>query len=208
MQSVATITLAKARFFARQASQADANDREAITNNLEAAIVFARSVTFHLQSQFAHVPGFDAWYAEKQKQLREDRLGRFLLEQRNYVLKVGPAPVSRSISVSITESLSLTSELSVKVVRGRPWYRRSLKILLEDATYPLREWIRKLQDRWAKKRAAREAEQNSSAIVLDAMFFTDPEWEHTPALELLSRQLMSLEGLVLEAEARFLRRSA
>jgi hypothetical protein len=62
MDSIAAGTIKKARFFVDQASRTDPNDREAITNNVEAAIVFARSVTIHLQSEFAHVPGCHEWY--------------------------------------------------------------------------------------------------------------------------------------------------
>jgi hypothetical protein len=206
MRSVAITTLGKARFFAEQAGLAGANDREAVTNNLEAAIVFARSVTFHLQSQFAHAPGFDVWYAEQQQRLRNDRLGRFLLEQRNYVLKVGPAPIKRNISVSITDTLQMTAELSIKVIRGQPWYRRSPKTLVEDATYPLREWMNKASQRRRSRRAA-QAAQPRNATVSDAMFFADPEWDGIPALELLNRQFIVLDGVVADAEARFLDRA-
>lgn len=141
MESVAGVTLEKARFFVDQAGQADPNDREAIANYLEAAIVFARSITFHLQSQFAHISGFGEWYAEQQKRLADDHLSRFMLHQRNYVLKVGPASLKRIVGVTFTESIMLSDEVSVRVVRGKPWYRRSPRILLLDAIFPLRERI-------------------------------------------------------------------
>lgn len=203
MESVAGVTLEKARFFVDQAGQADPNDREAIANYLEAAIVFARSITFHLQSQFAHISGFGEWYAEQQKRLADDHLSRFMLHQRNYVLKVGPASLKRIVGVTFTESIMLSDEVSVRVVRGKPWYRRSPRILLLDAIFPLRERIH----RWRQRRTQIKAAQSrcsSSSVVQDALFFTDAEWKDTPALELLNRQLATLEEIVMQAEAQFL----
>jgi hypothetical protein len=107
MESIAAGTLRKARFFVEQIRRADTNDRDTITIYLESAIVFARSVTFHLQSQFAHILGFKEWYEEQQRRLGDDPLSRFLLQQRNYVLKEGPAPVNRVIGISIAESVIL-----------------------------------------------------------------------------------------------------
>jgi len=97
MESTASLTLRKARLFLAQARAADPNDRDAIASNLEAAIVFCRSVTFHLQSQFAHSTGFVEWYAEQQHRLGEQPLSRFMLNQRNYVLKVGPANTTLNV---------------------------------------------------------------------------------------------------------------
>jgi hypothetical protein len=40
------------------------------------------------------------------------------------------------------------------------------------------------------------------------LFFTDAEWEDTPALELLKRQLATLEEIVMQAEVQFLSNGA
>jgi hypothetical protein len=144
MESVARVIPATARFFVDQASRIDpnrSNDREALTNYLQAAIVFMRSVTFHLQKQFAHTAGFNEWYAQQQQRLSEDRLSRFLLQQRNYVLKEGPINIHRIIELEMMESLHVSGSASVRIIRGKPWYRRSPKVLLEDAIYPMREWL-------------------------------------------------------------------
>jgi hypothetical protein len=53
LRSVAAGTLFKATFFLDAARLADPNDHAAVANNIEAVIVYARSVTFHLQSEFA-----------------------------------------------------------------------------------------------------------------------------------------------------------
>lgn len=205
MQSRASLTLAKARLFLEQAGRADRNDRHTIATNLEGAIVFCRSVTFHLQSQFAHAPGFDAWYAEQQSILREQRLGRFLLEQRNYVLKVGPAIVNRIVGVSITESVMMHDEISVEVVRGQPWYRRTLKILFEDLMYPLRQQILQWRERRRWRAATKKkAAETAGIITTDELHFADAEWKEIPAIQLIEQQLVVLRKIVAEAEARFL----
>ena len=132
-RSIAETTLLKARFFVEQASGTQPHDRVRLTNYLEAAIIFTRSVTLHLQKQFAGIPGFEEWYAKQQHQLRADPLSQFLLAQRNYVLKEGPVSVKRIIQLHLTESVHVSESVSVKVVSGKPWYKRSPRILGEDA---------------------------------------------------------------------------
>ena len=204
MASVAAVTLLKARFFVEQANRADPNDRAAFTNYLEAAIVFARSVTFHLQKQFATAAGFNEWYAKQQKRLAEDQLSRFLLHQRNYVLKEGPVTIRRIVEVEMTTSNHIAGSFSVRIIRGKPWYRRSPKILFEDAIDPVREWLHEWRQRRAASNAAHAHRQTPSSAVRDALYFNDSEWAETPAIELLRRQLDLLEEIVRAAEARFL----
>jgi hypothetical protein len=207
MESVARVTLATARFFVDQASRIDPNcpnDREALTNYLQAAIVFMRSITLHLQKQFAHTPGFHEWYAQQQQRLRADRLSRFLTDERNYVLKEGPVNIHRIIEVEMMECLHVSGSASVRIIRGKPWYRQSPKVLLEDAIYPMRGWLRRWRDRRSSIKAAQAHRQASAGVGRDRLFFTEPEWAGTPAIDLLRRQLASLDEIVLEAEARFL----
>ncbi len=203
MESTASITLRKARFFLDQARAADPNDRHAIASNLEAAIVFCRSVTFHLQGQFAHSAGFADWYAEHQRRLGEQPLSRFMLKRRNYVLKVGPAIVTRIVDVSVAESLVMHGEVSVQIRRGQPWYRRSLKVLISDLLHPLRQSVRLWQERRRWRRQAKKSAKSSAVVTRDELRFTDPEWGGTPALDLVDQQLTILADIVKEAEARF-----
>lgn len=204
MTITAAETLKKAFLFVRQARTTSPSDRDALVANFEAAVVFCRSVTFHLQSQYAHSPGFRQWYEAKQEQLRRDALSRFLLEQRNYVLKVGPAPVRRVINVSIVESdgISLTDTVSARVIRGQPWYRRSPRILYADLVYPLREFLAMRRHRAAAKSTNR-ALQPSVAQATHDLYFQQAEWSGSPALDLLERQLQMLSVLVHEASGRF-----
>ena len=63
--STARATLDTARFFCDAAGRA-ADDVEAFRRYLQAAIVFARSVTFHLQKEYSDSAGFkDSWWPQK-----------------------------------------------------------------------------------------------------------------------------------------------
>ncbi len=205
MNTVARLTLAKARFFVDQAAKATPNERDAFCNYLEAAIVFARSVTSHLQKEFAERPGFDAWYAMQQRSLGESRLAKFLLERRNYILKEGPVPIRRIVDMTLTESVAVSSSVTVKVIRGAPWFRRSPRILFYDAIYPLRNRLHSIRQRRAQLRAkaSRPQSDHSPSLTRDEIYFSDPEWAAVPAIELLQRQLDEVAVIVLEAERKF-----
>lgn len=205
MKSTASLTLSKAHTFLEQAQRADRNDYHAISTNIEAAIVFCRSVTLHLQKQFAHVAGFDTWYEKQREALRGQSLGRFLLDQRNYVLKVGPAVIHRIIGVSIAESVVARDELTVRIMRGQPWYRRSPRVLLGDLVYPLLQQIRIWRERRLWKIAAKKRLQPTTGIMTsDDLHFDDEEWGALPASQVIEQQLTILAKLVSEAEANFL----
>lgn len=57
--------------------------------NLNAFLSAARSVTFLLQKEMAHVPGFREWLAARQDELRADAATRFFLLLRNFSQKEG-----------------------------------------------------------------------------------------------------------------------
>ena len=204
MESTASLTLRKALLFLAQARNADINEREVVATNLEAAIVFCRSVTFHLQSQFAHSPGFHDWYAEQQRLLGHSPISRFMLNQRNYVLKVGPTVVTRVINVSITESLTVHDDLTVQVTRGQPWYKRTLKILLDDLIYPLRQKVRIWLERRRRRMQAQIAAQPSEILTRDSLYFSEAPWNEIDAFDLVGQHLSALAEIVKQAEAHFL----
>ncbi len=205
MTSISGSTIAKARFFLDCADEAGTNERVSFCNHLEAAIVFARSVTFHLQKEFANQPEFANWYAEHQKSLAQNRLARFLLDQRNYVLKEGPIATHRVIQMTVTASVHASCSATITVIRGAPWYRRSLRILWEDATYPLRERLHRFRE---ERRQARAQKLIAQAIPPDAtrddIYFSHDEWKSEPAIELVRRLLSELEVIVRQAEQKFI----
>ncbi len=205
MTSVARSTIAKARFFLDRADEVGTIERVAFCNYLEAAIVFVRSVTFHLQKELANQPEFGDWYAEHQKALGQNQLGRFLLEQRNYLLKEGPIATHRVIAMTVTASVHVSGSATVTVVRGAPWYRRSPRILWGDAIYPLRERFHLFRAKRNQAIARKLQEQEfRSDTTRDHIYFSHDEWKSEPAIELVRRLLAELEVIVVQAELKFL----
>lgn len=62
---------------------------------MEACIVFARSVTLHLQKELAHAD----WYATRQDAMVIEPLFGFFRDRRNYILKEGRLGVRRTAGV-------------------------------------------------------------------------------------------------------------
>ncbi|MBI4460710.1 MAG: hypothetical protein HY648_11720 [Acidobacteria bacterium] len=205
LQTTARRTLAQAAFFLSRAEEAGATDREAFCHFLEAAIVFARSVTLHLQKELRHQDGFDLWYQGWQDRMRRDALCSYFTEQRNYVLKEGPLGVQKNVCVEISATGFVEASVQAVVKRGRPWYRRPLRILIEDLTYPLRQWWNERRQRRQRDRRQRESVQRADHTALRETFhFTDPQWSSTPAVDLLRCHLSLLENIVTDAERRFI----
>lgn len=204
MPLVASTTLKKARFFLDHA-RASSADRDSQTSFLEAAVVFSRSVTFHLQKELSGNSAFAVWYEHQQKRLKGIPVSRYLMEQRNYVLKEGPLPTRRTIVVVLTEAIAISSSFSARVIRASPWYRRSPAILWQDAMRPLREWHRRRTALRAKNTSALQ-ERKDAGTVRYLLHFDEPEWAQTTAIDLISQHLDILSEVVSEAERRFMSR--
>jgi hypothetical protein len=199
--SAAKGTLQRASFFVDRAEIVGPGDRVAFQHFLEAAIVFARSVTLHLQKEYSHNSGFDAWYDNWQQKLKADSLARFFLEQRNYVLKQGPLQISKHVVMHLQSTVTITGSLTIKVIRGHPWYRRSPHILWSDAFYPIRAKLRQLRQRLRRSRPAET--KSSPAKSTETLRFAEAPWSDHPALDLLRRYLRTLADVVEEAEKKF-----
>jgi len=78
--------LFEADYFARRVRRSRA---EELHYNLNAFLSAARSVTFLLQKEMAHIPGFREWLTQKQDELRADPVARFFLLLRNFSQKEG-----------------------------------------------------------------------------------------------------------------------
>ena len=203
-RSYARSKLEQARFFITHASEAiSAQQRDAFVNFIEAAIVSARSVTFCLQREYHCKTNFDPWYSEKQEVMKNDPIFRFFKDKRNYVLKEGPVGVYKAVSVVIEETVSVSASVEVKVIRGKPWYRRSPKILWEDLRAaimrPICRWFKQCKTKWRRL----QPHKRSKVEVTEGFFFDDPKWRDRPALGLLQEYLDKLESIVVEAEDRF-----
>lgn len=78
--------LLEADFFIRRLRRAKPDEAGYFLNAFLSA---ARAVTFLLQREMAHVPGFPAWWDAQRETLRFDAAARFFLELRNFSQKAG-----------------------------------------------------------------------------------------------------------------------
>lgn len=186
------------RFFLRKAEELGFSDRDGYRYFLEAAIVAARSVTILLQKQYHAIQGFDKWYELQQGKLNGDRLARFLLERRNFVLKEGIAEIRKHVHVEIHETAYVLESVKVKIIRGS-WKSR-LRHLPRDLMYPFKEKLAEI--RRERERQHREHTENRS-IVTQAYYFAEEEWSNKPATDLLRNQFDTLESIVNEASSKF-----
>ncbi len=208
--SIARSTLCKARFFLAQAVAAESiahasTDRMAFLANIEAAIVYGRSVTFHIQKEFNKDKDFAPWYANVQNRLRKNARDRFLLQERNFILKEGPTSIHRAVEVTIHSSIHMEASATMILVRGQPWYRRRPRILYEDFRRCLLNHFTEQRERKRKRMAAqqRQSEPAAANVSVQKFVFDDPKFNETPAQALLGEYLDELDAIVSDAESRF-----
>lgn len=211
MASTTRVVLEKARFFLAQAEAAEpaahaSADRIPFLANIEAAVIYGRSVTFHLQKEFSNQSEFAGWYAEVRERLRANPRFRFLVETRNLILKEGPAPIYRTVQV--TAHLPAMGQMTVNavVIRGRPWYRRSPRISYEDARAkalgPVSRW-KQQRDMLRRRQAAMRQQATPAPSVSDGFYFNEPAFATVPVREIVREYLDELETIVAGAETRF-----
>lgn len=201
MSLIAKQTVQRTRFFAEEATKI-VSEREKFAHYFESSIVFARSVTFHLQKELCHSEGFQEWYEEEQSKLKQLPICRFFLEKRNYILKQGPVKISKTIEASISNSISVHSEVKIKIIRAKPWYRRSIKTLIKDAAFPIRQEYFNWKKRRNRSRQNRKSNE-SKAEISERLHFSDEEWKDQSAFDLIFEYCDILENLVDRAENKF-----
>ena len=195
--------LEQAYFFTTRALETIPAQREVFLYFIDAAIVFARSVTFCLKKEYKHKPDFNNWYLSKTEMMKEDPIFDFFLGRRNYILKEGSAGVYKLVSLTSEAKIGFSSFVNINAIRPQPWYRRSLKILWEDfhATImnPIRKWF------WRRKinRKNLQSQKQSKVRMTEGFFFDNPKWKDRPACDLLQEYLSKLEQIVAEAETIF-----
>jgi hypothetical protein len=82
------LTLQQAELMLQHVAAAGATWPEAAIY-LHSCITAIRSVTFTMQHELAHEPGFKDWYEPRQQELADDPEMAYLKEARNHVLKRG-----------------------------------------------------------------------------------------------------------------------
>ncbi len=197
--------LAKAFRFLELARAEEGRDTERFVDFLETAIENGRSITWVLQKEFAHMPGFEAWYADQQRQMQADPLMRFFRDLRTYTVKKATLMVRRMVSVTATATAYIDASVTVKVIRGQPWYRRPLAVTWGDFKASMLQWLRMQQRRvnaWRRRRQrARRVEP--PAVVEDHYYFQDPGFNDRPAVVLVEEYLTRLRPIVEAAEQKF-----
>lgn len=78
--------LLEAKYFARRLRQLKSSQ---FSYELNAFLSAARSVTFLLQKEMAHVPGFVVWWDSQRQRLAADPAAQFFLKLRNFSQKEG-----------------------------------------------------------------------------------------------------------------------
>jgi len=78
--------LLEAEYFARRLHRLHG---ERFSYDLNAFLSAARSVTFLLQKEMAHVPAFEVWWNDRREQLRGDSACQFFMKLRNFSQKEG-----------------------------------------------------------------------------------------------------------------------
>jgi hypothetical protein len=205
--SIARRTLQKAYFFLAQAEQAGISKRDAFVYNLEAAIIFGRSVPDHLAKQYTKHDR--KWCTVQRDILEGELLFRFLRETRNFILKEGPLGVRRVIRVTSTVNIILSGSARVQFIRGTPWYRRTPSILWEGFSRamldPIRRWreTRKERRRVAMLRRQLDAERIPTKDEIYLADTDNPAWRDKPAVQLIQEYLDRLTAFVDAFEARF-----
>jgi hypothetical protein len=203
--------LESARYFLSRAQKAegggdDVAAREEFGRYLEAAIVFGRTVTFRLQSEFSKAVGFRKWYEEVQARLGQDRLCKFFNQERTLILKQRPLQTNMTAIVLTHISVSFNVAVETVVVRGNPWYRRSPRIIVHDLLQPLRQRLhkwRQRRDEARKERARAKETPQPKTTTARAFYLADQDWKDEPAVALVRRYLDTLEPIIAEAEAKF-----
>src|SRR5262249_20840391 len=152
-------------------------------HNINAAIVFGRSVTWHIQKDYKHRAGFDEWYEQEQQALRKNPLCRFFHEARTTISKVRLTAARRRFSLSLEGGVYLTEWLDAELFNVRPWYRRTLREHWQEVLRRVRKPVSALrvrlrrQVRTFKERLAARRSFGGSVN----LWFDDPPWHESPA---------------------------
>jgi len=187
----ARATLERAKFFLGRAWVHGIEQPEVAEHYLNAAIVFGRSVTFHLQAEFSHRPDFDYWYAWQENILRQP-LPKFFNAARTLIVH------KRTIDTRQRKRTSrIVGELPQSVIvlpaANAPWYRHAWAKAMQP--------IYRLQQRWFFFQARRRAKRLPIEVTHIDLYFQDAEFCDTPAPELVRRYLKTLEAVVKSAES-------
>ncbi len=190
----------RARFFLGNAGRAQqAGDRRAFVYSLEAAVVFARSITLHLQKQLRHVDGFDEWYQGEQEKMRAEPEMRFMVGARNFILKEGQLTVRALHSVNIHETVALSDSVSVTLIRSDGDTATDQPTVELDTGSPPGQRLHKLHTGGSIRPGGAPESSTTTSV---EFYFKDQDGSD-PAIGRVARYIDQLDELVSEANHRF-----
>jgi hypothetical protein len=204
-QALARGAIEKARYFLAQAEYAErdpniSSARLPYLANLEAAIVSARSTLDHLKSEFASKPGYRQWHDGEWRQLETNSVFNFISERRTWIVHRAAEKVNLTITMHAEMGAYATVTVNATVIRGKPWYKRSLKILLED-------WranrLRRLTVRQPARIPAPTLPIRPNVEDGQIFYFEDAQWRSKPALAFVGEYIDMVEKVVIGAEQKF-----
>lgn len=213
----AHLPLQRARFFLGEAQAMREVDRVKLDHYLTSAVVFGRSAFHYLETaaDATSPKAYRSWFGAKRLVIKADVLLEHFRDLRNSEIHTRRVPLSRHVSVSLNAVLRTSAYGEARVKRALPWYRRSPRILWQDAwatlLRPLKRW-RYRAGEWAwRHRAAIEARaellkarfRKPAKVTVMEFFFDDPEGLNRPAVVLIDAYLSRWEAIVTEAETKF-----
>lgn len=193
-------TLQRARYFLRQAAMCGTENVDGAEHNLNAAIVFGRSVTLHIQSQYGHRPDFDYWYAWQENAMRSDPLLSLFVEARNVILKEGPVRAS-----PITKTSNIVGRLPLGWIdlppqRYEPWHRRGVKGLVVAVWGAVTLPLARVRLKLVLFREVRRARRLPETVRTHELYFVGSQYGDRRASDLVREYLEKLERVVQAAE--------
>jgi len=192
-----------ARYFADQAERLMEAHIEAAYYNMDAAIVFGRSVLHRLRAGYNSKPktyGYKKWEKDQCKN-SWSALVKHFTEQRNFILKEGSIGKRRLFSVI------LTTEAQISV--------RPIRTILESVRGHLRHFYESAIGQFELE-APQKPEASTVSSVFEPlpsapsaaqisvdMYFDDPDYGRAPALVVLRQYFTELETIIFAAEKKF-----
>lgn len=213
----AHLPLERARFFLGKASAMTDVDRQALDHYLTAAVVFGRSAFHYLEkaNELTADKTYRTWFGAMTWRIKRDPLIEHFRDIRNTEIHAHRVPIARHVSFTASAVLRTSAHAEMRVIRGKPWYRRSPRIWWQDVRAallrPLKRWRYRLGV-WAwRQRAKLEARveavrarfQRPAKVTVAEFFFEDPEGQNRPAVVLVDAYLSRWDAIVSEAEAKF-----
>ena len=125
------------------------SDPDNFRTNLNACIQSLRSVTWILQKNKSLILGFDIWYGEWQRRMKDDPILRWLVEARNQIEKEGDLETHSTVRVSVLANWNESPHSQFTVSPFLPTGAIASNIQLRNVSKAVRETgVLSVERRW------------------------------------------------------------